>query len=187
MSAISERLRKAYEAKGMSYQELSKLCTVPRATIQRYVMGTTDRIDIDKLEEICRVLDVDTADVIGWKKGSTKADLDGRFGEALKKERIRLNLTLEKMAEELGTTPDILHSYEEGERIPKFSTAVIWAIQLGIPLSSYDPIWIKKNEEENESDNLDMQIIRLIGSLSQRSREKAIAYLQGLKDNEDNQ
>ena len=76
MTAISDKLKLAYEAKGLSYQELSKLCKVPSATIQRYVMGLTSRIDIDKLQEICRVLDVDAEDVIGWKKGSGNADLD---------------------------------------------------------------------------------------------------------------
>lgn len=185
MTAISDKLKLAYEAKGLSYQELSKLCKVPSATIQRYVMGLTSRIDIDKLQEICRVLDVDAEDVIGWKKGSEKADLDERFGSVLKKERIRLNWSLERMASELGTTPEILKSYEDGERIPKFSSAIVWAVQLGIPLNMYDPREIDKRSE-SESDKMDLEIIRLIGSLSEKSRTKALAYLQGLKDNEDN-
>lgn len=70
MSRISDKLKIAYEAKGLSYQELSRMCKIPRATIQRYVTGTTDRIDIDKLQAICRVLDVDEAEVIGWSDDS---------------------------------------------------------------------------------------------------------------------
>lgn len=185
MTAISDKLKLAYEAKGLSYQELSKLCKVPQATIQRYVMGLTSRIDIDKLQAICDVLEVDAEDVVGWKNGSKNADLDERFGTALKKERIRLNWSLEKMAAELGTSPDILRAYERGERIPKFATAVIWAIQLGIPLNAYDS-QLLDSRQESESDKLDLEIIRLIGSLSEKSRAKALAYIQGLKDNEDN-
>ena len=184
MSTISERLKAAYESKGMSYQELSKICSVPRATIQRYVSGTTDRIDIDKLQEICRVLDVDASDVIGWSKDSPKADLDARFGNLIKRERIRLNWTIEKMAKELGTSPDLLKLYESGERIPNFSTAVIWAVQLGIPINAYDPQY-KSSCHEPIAEELDMEIIRLLSSLSDSSRIKALAYLQGLKDNED--
>jgi len=68
MGDISDKLREAYEKKGLSYQELASMCKVPRATIQRYVMGTTDRIDIDKLQAICNVLEIDVALLLGWKK-----------------------------------------------------------------------------------------------------------------------
>lgn len=187
MSAISDKLKKAYEEKGLSYQELSKLCNVPRATIQRYVSGATDRIDIDKLQEICRVLGVDTADIIGWNKGSPMADMDERFGALLKKERMRMNLSLEDMAKKLNTSASLLRLYESGELIPKFSVAVIWALQLGIPISAYDPQYVTNGDEKQASEELDLEIIRLLGSLSDSSRMKALAYLQGLKDNEDNQ
>lgn len=66
MNTITQRLKEAYERKGLSYIELSKISKVPRATIQRYVAGTTDRIDIDKLQAICNALEIDTAYVIGW-------------------------------------------------------------------------------------------------------------------------
>ena len=66
MNSITQKLREAYERKGLSYFELSKIANVPRATIQRYVAGTTDRIDIDKLQAICNALEIDVADVIGW-------------------------------------------------------------------------------------------------------------------------
>ena len=72
---ISERLHQAYMAKGLSYKELEKIAMVPSATIQRYVMGLTDRIDIDKLEAICRALDLDVVEVLGWgKKQETEND-----------------------------------------------------------------------------------------------------------------
>ena len=187
MSSISDKLKTAYEAKGLSYQDLAKMCNVPRATIQRYVSGTTDRIDIDKLQEICRVLDVDAADVIGWRNGSSNADLDERFGILLKKERIRLGWSIEQMAKELDTSPDVLSAYEKGDLIPKFSTAIIWAVQLGIPISAYDPQLLDKHAHDSDESKLDMEIIRILGSLSEKSRMKALAYLQGLKDSEDNQ
>lgn len=82
MGDISDKLREAYEKKGLSYQELSKLCYVPRATIQRYVMGTTDRIDIDKLQEICRVLEVDAAELLGWKERMQKSE-DEKLNEEI--------------------------------------------------------------------------------------------------------
>ena len=74
MSDISDKLFVAYMRKGISYAMLSKLSNVPRATIQRYVMGETDRIDIDKLQAICRVLEVDVAEVLNWKKQKEEED-----------------------------------------------------------------------------------------------------------------
>ena len=187
MSSISDKLKAAYEAKGLSYHELAKLCNVPRATIQRYVSGTTDRIDIDKLQEICRVLEVDTAEVIGWKKGSPNAELDERFGTILKKERLRLHWTIERMAKELDVSPSMLKLYENGDVIPKFSAAVIWAIQLGIPISAYDSELKKDDRVLSQSNDLDLKIVRLLSSLSDSSRQMALAYIQGLKDIEGKQ
>lgn len=176
MSDISEKLRAAYESKGLSYQELANRCNVPRATIQRYVSGTTDRIDIDKLQEICKVLGIDAAEVIGWKKGDKSADLDERFGTLLKEEREKENLSLEEMADRLGTTPEILYSYESGERIPRFSTAIIWAVQLGIPIDEYDPQYEDAVEKTNAA--LNAEIIRLLSRLSPDGKRKAIDYVQ---------
>jgi transcriptional regulator with XRE-family HTH domain len=74
MADISEKLFSAYLEKGLSYIQLSKICKVPAATIQRYVMGETERIDIDKLQAICQVLDVDVAELLGWKEKQESED-----------------------------------------------------------------------------------------------------------------
>lgn len=74
MADISEKLFSAYLEKGLSYIQLSKICKVPAATIQRYVMGETERIDIDKLQAICQVLEVDVAELLGWKEKQETED-----------------------------------------------------------------------------------------------------------------
>lgn len=82
MGSISERLRIAYEEKGLSYQDLAKQSGVPKATIQRYVAGNTDRIDIDKLQMICNALGVDVSAILGWSdsartdQNTPESDLD---------------------------------------------------------------------------------------------------------------
>lgn len=81
MSSISDRLFIAYTKKGLSYEELGKLSKVSRATIQRYVMGETDRIDIDKLQAICSVLDVDVAEVLGWS--SEQENMNKRLSQEI--------------------------------------------------------------------------------------------------------
>lgn len=81
MNSISDRLFLAYTKKGLSYEELGKRSNVSRATIQRYVTGETDRIDIDKLQAICSVLDVDVANVLGWS--DEKEDIDKKLSREI--------------------------------------------------------------------------------------------------------
>ena len=57
------------------------------------------------------------------------------FGKALKEYRIREKLSLEEMAQKLGTTKQALSRYERGERQPKISVAAKFSEILGIPMS----------------------------------------------------
>ena len=63
--------------------------------------------------------------------------------------------------------------------IPGINVALPIAIQLGISIDQYDPMENQKPKNDNE------EILRLFSQLSSRSKVKALAYLQVLKDNED--
>ena len=49
---VSKRLKSVIEEKGISYTELKDLTGIPRATIQRYAAGKTDKIPTDRLVKI---------------------------------------------------------------------------------------------------------------------------------------
>jgi len=93
-------------------------------------------------------------------------------------------MSIKDFAKELGISERALSKYESGKIIPTFNTALPIAIKLGIPIDEYDPQYQppkKKTEEEELND----EIIQLFSSLSMKSKMKALAYIQGLKDNEE--
>ena len=57
------------------------------------------------------------------------------FNEILKLVRKEKGLSLDKMAEILGTSKQALSRYERGERIPKITVAAHFAEKLGMDLS----------------------------------------------------
>lgn len=56
------------------------------------------------------------------------------FGTTLRRIRKERHLTLDKMAEMLGTTKQALSRYERGERTPKITAAARFAEILDVPL-----------------------------------------------------
>ena len=67
MSEISERLYAAIVNKGYSYGELAKLTGIPKSAIQRYAIGETEKIPIDRLELLASSLGVSSAYLMGWE------------------------------------------------------------------------------------------------------------------------
>ena len=65
---IAERLLKAYEESKYSYGDLSKLTGIPRTMIQRYFTGDIERIPIERLEALSRVLGLDINELLGWNQ-----------------------------------------------------------------------------------------------------------------------
>jgi len=59
------------------------------------------------------------------------------FPQILKREREKRQMTLQEMADYLGTTKQVLSRYERGERSPKLITAAMFAQKLGIPISVF--------------------------------------------------
>ena len=59
---------------------------------------------------------------------------EGDFGDILRQVRKERNMTLDEMANYLGTTKQALSRYERGERTPKITVAVKFANLLNISL-----------------------------------------------------
>ena len=58
MSEIGNLLLSIMQEKGISYGILSNMTGISKATLQRYVSGTTENIPNDRLEEIAKALGV---------------------------------------------------------------------------------------------------------------------------------
>ena len=105
-----------------------------------------------------------------------------KFAIILRRERDKRDMTLEQMAEFLGTTKQVLSRYERGERSPKLTTAAEFANRLGIPIESFQ-------EESNDGSQSSYVAYReeIIDSLvskymllSDSEKDKALDYLNYL-------
>ena len=60
MSEMGNLLLSIMREKGLSYGILSNMTGISKATLQRYVSGTTENIPYDRLEKIAKALGVNT-------------------------------------------------------------------------------------------------------------------------------
>ena len=67
MSELSNRILKLLEEKNISYGELSKRTGIPKSALQRYAMGETEKIPIDRIKTIAKALGVSATYLLGWE------------------------------------------------------------------------------------------------------------------------
>lgn len=66
MSEISTRLKDLIDRKRLSYRELAELTKIPKAALQRYATGATEKIPLPRIEALAKVLGTTSAYLIGW-------------------------------------------------------------------------------------------------------------------------
>lgn len=74
MNDINERLLKAKAALRYSYSDLEKLTGIPKSTLQRCFIGDTEKIPLDCILPICHALQLDAAELLGWKQINVVSD-----------------------------------------------------------------------------------------------------------------
>lgn len=60
----------------------------------------------------------------------------GYFARVFYEARSSKNITVEELAEEIGVSPRLIYSYQNGEKIPSVPTLVAISIVLGVSLDS---------------------------------------------------
>lgn len=83
MPIIMERLAFAFKQSGLTYSEFEKATGIPKATLQRYVTGKTEKIPMDALEAMANALDVDPAFLMGWRNASSASSRIREISESL--------------------------------------------------------------------------------------------------------
>jgi len=69
MKNIQTNLLSAFEASGLTYDELAKRTNLPKSALYRYINGDTEKIPIDRFQAICNELHVDARSLLGWTGG----------------------------------------------------------------------------------------------------------------------
>lgn len=63
-----DRIRAARESKGITQEELGRMCGTTKQTIFKYESGTVTNIPLDRLETLAEVLDTTPAFIMGWEE-----------------------------------------------------------------------------------------------------------------------
>ena len=67
MSRCSDKILSMLSEKNMSYGELSRRTGIPKSALQRYAVGETEKIPVDRLEQIAYALDTTPAELLEWE------------------------------------------------------------------------------------------------------------------------
>lgn len=76
MDSIGTKIRIAREAKGITQEQLGKLCRTTKQTIFKYENGIVTNIPMDRIPVIAKVLDVDPCYLMGWSDISSPSSCD---------------------------------------------------------------------------------------------------------------
>ena len=82
MNEIAKRIYAAIADKNYSYGELAKITGIPKSALQRYATGETDKIPLNRLEQIAAALDVSAAYLMGWEDSPSGSDTRERILKA---------------------------------------------------------------------------------------------------------
>lgn len=66
MKNVADYLKSAYEASGLSFDDIAKATNIPKATVARYITGETKKVPIDRLDQIASVLGTSAQEALGW-------------------------------------------------------------------------------------------------------------------------
>jgi len=66
LSIISNRILESINNSRLSYGELSKITRIPKSALQRYATGETEKIPINRIEEIAKATHVSPKYLMGW-------------------------------------------------------------------------------------------------------------------------
>lgn len=145
---IGERIKKLRKQKGMSVEELAKRIGKNKATVYRYEKNEISDLPYTILIPIAEALHTTPAYLMGWDDESTK-----EYGKAIHKLRMKKNITIMEMAEELHISVEMLKEYEDGKRqIPMYMIERI-ASFLDVEVTQITSVHI-----EGEDENLDRVI-----------------------------
>lgn len=140
---IGNRIHNARKQKKMSMKKLGQLVGLHESTISRYEKGEIISLDIEKMKEFARALEVNAAWLMGWDDDNLK------LGEQIRKMRIQKNLTIMEMANELDISADDLHSYETGARKIPFEMLKKISEYLGVEIGHNEGLNYTKKDDES--------------------------------------
>ena len=106
---FGSRLHNARKRKKMSMKRLGEMVSLHESTISRYEKGEIQSLDIDKVKEFAKALEVAPQYLMGW-------DNEEKEGDKLKKLRLQNNITLTELANDLHISIEDMEAYENNQK-----------------------------------------------------------------------
>ena len=117
MSRISQRILQLVKEKGISYSELSKRTGISKSALQRYAVGDTPKIPIERVEAIATALGVNVQELLFDGNIVFNDQPDKPIEEATTEE---IKAAIESFPEALGEFKqqiiNIISQFDEAER-----------------------------------------------------------------------
>lgn len=67
MKAIASKLADRLVNSRMTFEDLALKTDIPKSALHRYLTGETEKIPLDRFQQICAALDLDAAELLGWR------------------------------------------------------------------------------------------------------------------------
>lgn len=116
---FGSRLHNARKRKKMSMKRLGEMVSLHESTISRYEKGEIQSLDIDKVKEFAKALEVAPQYLMGW-------DNEEKEGDKLKKLRLQNNITLTELANDLHISIEDMEAYENNQKkIPSYVASAV--------------------------------------------------------------
>lgn len=109
--AIGKKLREARKRNKISIVQLGEMVGLHHSTISRYEQGKIDRLDIRKLKDFAKILNVEPEWFMGWDSESQKLKNIERWHNEVKE----TNFTDEEMEQIIDFANYILNKRKEGK------------------------------------------------------------------------
>jgi len=100
--------------------------------------------------------------------------MDDKFGERIKRYRIKLGLTQNQVAEQMDVTPGYISNVENGRTAMSLRFLIYYAKLMNVTLDSL----VGDLEPEYQSTSLDNALIAEISKMSKNEKEKLLETLK---------
>ena len=103
------------------------------------------------------------------------------FGNNIKSERNRQNMTLDKLSESIGISRNFLWEIEAGRKAPALKTLYNISVVLSVSIDYLLGISGSRNINDSNQTSVDVFLDTMISKLSQKDKEFIIYTINGLK------
>lgn len=119
---FGSRLYEARKRRKLSMKRLGEKVNLHESTISRYEKGDIQTLDIEKVKEFAKALEVTPQYLMGWDEKEPEES----EGDKLRKMRLQNNLALSELANDLHISVDDMQAYENNKKqIPTWVASAV--------------------------------------------------------------